>query len=400
MFLKSIILSIAFVGSSHVIMAQDSMPIIAYMGVPDWKTSDENFKTLSECGFTVSLYPYASLNLLVKACRSAEKYGVRVLGRCSEMFDTPAKAAQTLKAEKGFYGYFLQDEPNVPQIRERQKEIEALKRVDSTHCFYINLLPCINPDWVQSSTKAKNYPEYLRAASSTDIQQISFDYYPITSDGVRQTWYNNLEMVRRESIASGKPFWAFTLSVPHDVPSSDTRKYPMPTMASLRLQIYSNLAYGAQAIQYFTYWTPGKNEGYNYHDAPISREGVKTKTYNLVRQMNAELKSVASLFYKAKVTNVSHMGKKLPEGTRHLETMPLNIRGIITNGRDGAVVSQFEKAGHKYLAIVNKSLKSTLKVEIDTFNDQPVQVTKSLSTVPMQRKYAVTAGDMIVFKLR
>ncbi len=398
--LKSFILSVALAGCSHVIMAQDRMPIIAYMGVPDWKTSDENFKTLSECGFTVSLYPYASLNLLLKACRSAEKYGVRVIGRCPEMFDAPAKAAPVLKAEKGFYGYFLQDEPNVPQIHERQKEIEALKRYDSTHCFYINLLPCINPDWVISSTKVKNYPEYLRVASATDIQQISFDFYPVTINGIRATWYNNLEMIRRESLASGKPFWGFTLSVPHGLPDAKTEIYPMPTLASLRLQIYSNLAYGAQAIQYFTYWTPGKNEGYTYHDAPVSREGVKTKTYDLVQQMNVELKSVATLFYKAKVTHVNHMGKKLPEGTKHLDVMPVNIRRIITKGSKGALVSQFEKDGHKYLAIVNKSLTSTLGIEIDTLNNQPVQITKTLATVPMQKKYALTAGDILIFRLK
>ena len=153
MFLKSIILSIAFVGSSHVVMAQDEMPIIAYMGVPDWKTSDENFKTLSECGFNVSLYPYSSLDLLVKACRSAEKYGVRVLGRCAEMYNAPVKAAQTLKSEKGFFGYFMQDEPNVHEIRQRQKEIEALKRIDSTHCIECCIIRTIDRKGIGSLIK-------------------------------------------------------------------------------------------------------------------------------------------------------------------------------------------------------------------------------------------------------
>ena len=38
--------------------AQDAeeMPIIAFIGVPDGKTTDENFRVFSECGFTVSLY--------------------------------------------------------------------------------------------------------------------------------------------------------------------------------------------------------------------------------------------------------------------------------------------------------------------------------------------------------
>lgn len=398
--MRAIIAAICLAISPCCLQAQEEMPIIAYMGVPDWKTSDENFKTLSECGFTVSLYPYSSLDLLVKACRSAEKYGVKVIGRCGEMFNAPVKAAQTLKSEKGFFGYFMQDEPSVPEIRQRQKEIEALKRIDSTHCFYVNLLPCIKTEWVLSTTKVKDYREYLRVASATDIQQLSFDFYPITRNGIRATWYNNLEMMRKESLVSGKPLWAFALSVPHDPTNSGSDFYPMPTLASLRLQIYSNLAYGAQAIQYFTYWTPGKSEGYNYHDAPISREGVKTKTYDLVKQMNDELKPIASLFYRAKVTSVDHMGKSIPEGTRHLQNMPLNIRRIITKGSEGAIVSQFEKSGHKYCAIVNKSLTHSLKVTIDTSNSTPVQISKSLSVVPMKRNYTITAGDMIIFRLK
>ena len=78
----------------------EEMPIIAYFGVPDWKTSDENFRIFSECGFTVSLYPYQSLDLLVKACRMADKYGVKILGKCPEMISTPTKAANTLKQER------------------------------------------------------------------------------------------------------------------------------------------------------------------------------------------------------------------------------------------------------------------------------------------------------------
>lgn len=78
--------------------AMGKMPIIAYCGVPDWKTSDGNFRTFSECGFMVSLYPsYESLDLLVRACRYADKYGVKVIGRCPEMEKSPEAVAGILK---------------------------------------------------------------------------------------------------------------------------------------------------------------------------------------------------------------------------------------------------------------------------------------------------------------
>ena len=379
---------------------QDEMPIIAFFGVPDWKTSEENFRTFSECGFTVSEYPtYESMDLLVKACRIADKYGVRLIGRCQEMASDPVKAANTLKKEPGFFGYFIQDEPSEPDIHQREKEMQRIKRADSTHVFYMNLHPYYHDSWVQPTLKVKAYPEYLRSASKTSCQQLSFDFYPITSAGIRPTWYHNLEMVRRESLRTGKPFWGFVLSVPHDVPFTPGTYYPTPTLASLRLQIYANLAYGAQAIQYFTYWTPN-SKSFNYHDAPVDTDGRKTKTYAVVQQMNRELKAIAPLFYGAKVTSVRHTGKHLSLGTVRLSSVPMNLRKIKVTGKMGAIVSELEKDGHNYLSIVNKSPNSQLKVSIKALNRLPCRITKQLEEEPLRSSYAIAPGDLLIIKLR
>ena len=113
--------------------ADGEMPIIAYMGIPDWHTTDEDFRVLSECGFNVSLYPYRSLDLLVKACRIADKYGVKVLAPCPEMTKNPVKAANTLKREKGFFGYMMKDEPTIDQLEE----------LDSIFHEAVPIPPCI-----------------------------------------------------------------------------------------------------------------------------------------------------------------------------------------------------------------------------------------------------------------
>lgn len=366
------------------------MPIIAYWGVPEAYTSEASFRTFSECGFTVSLFPYSSVEKLSKACQTASKFGVRILGGCPEIGKQPAKVAQTLRSEKGFFGYFMQDEPSAAEIRLRQKEIETLRRTDSTHCFYINLLPYY-ADWVLPALKAKDYPDYLRVASATHCQQLSFDYYPIETTGIRENWYHNLEMVRRESVNSGKPFWGFVLSMPH-------AKYPQPTMASLRLQVYANLAYGAQAIQYFTYWTPDPNPTYDFHDAPIGRDGRKTKTYALVQQMNQELRSVARLFYGARITSVAHLGV-VPQGTSKAN-LPPNLRSLRISSAKGAVISQMEKNGHTYLAIVNKDYKKKMKVYLKAGNTTPRHLTKQLQEEPTKSAYTVGAGDILLFRLK
>lgn len=371
--------------------ADDEMPIIAYMGVPNDQTSHQHFKDFSDCGFNVSLYGYASLQQLVEACNVAQQHGVRILGHCPETHDTPEQAAAVLKNNKGFYGYVLQDEPSAAEIRERQKEITRLRSVDNTHCFYINLHPYY-ADWTLQHTKTRTYEEYLDAAVSTSCRQLSFDYYPVTRDGLRDGWYSNLEAIRTKSIKAGIPFWGYVLSVPHAI-------YPQPTLASLRLQIYSNLAYGAQAIQYFTYWTPQPDKDNDYHNGPVDQQGKKTKTYDLVKKMNAELKSVSQLFYGADVRSVRHLGT-IAKGTKRQTRMPVNLRSLKISSREGAIISQFEKNDHQYLAIVNKDYLHEMTVSLKPRNNQPRHITKTLTEEAVQQNYTLPPGDILLFKLK
>jgi hypothetical protein len=373
------------------IKAAEEMPIIAFWGVPDTMSYERCFKDFSDCGFTVSIYPYWKLDTLVKACKVADKYGVKIIGRCPEIFDAPIKTAKTLKTTKGFMGYMLQDEPSIPDMHERKKDIERISSIDNTHLFYINLLPYYRQDWFVAAAKTDSYEDYLTTASTIDCQQISFDFYPITTEGIRPTWYHNLEMIRQNSLSAKKPFWGFVLSTPHSA-------YPQPTLASLRLQVYSNLAYGAQAIQYFTYWSPTPRN-YDYHNAPIGVDGKKTKTWELVKQMNHELKTVSKLFYGAKVLSVHHLGA-IPEGTTRQKQMPENIRSLKIVGKQGAIISRFEKDGHRYLAIVNKSHERTLTVRIRTRNNIPQHLTKTLDKERIKTNYTVDAGDILLFKLK
>lgn len=370
--------------------AQDSMPIIAYMGVPNDKASEANYKAFRDCGFDVSLYGYASLDQLVHACRIAEKCGVQVLGHCPETHRQPEQAAKVLMKEKGFFGYVLQDEPSADRIAELQREMTRLKTVDSTHCFYMNLLPNYG-NWILQHTKTKTYDDYVSIATKTLCKEISFDFYPITNDGLRENWFANLETIRRSSLQCGKPFWGFILSVPHAI-------YPQPTLSALRLQAYVNLAYGAQALQYFTYWTPNPDSDNVYYNGPIDKDGSKTATYTLVQKMNRELRPIADLFLNARVTAVNHLGN-IPEGTTRLSKTPAGVRSIKVEGSKGVIVSQFQKDGHAYMAIVNKNHLSpaTLSVRLKS---GVLKLNKDLTTEQPKSDYVIQAGDILLFQIK
>ena len=151
----------------------------------------------------------------------------------------------------------------------------------------------------------------------------------------------------------------------------------MPTMGHLRLQCYINLAYGAQGIQYFSYATIPDYGHYDFHDGPLLRDGKKSKTYNLVKKMNAELKPVASLFWKSKVTKIEH--RKCIDGE--------------------VVVSHFKKGDKCYTCFVNKSAYKDVTVSLNT-NDYTARIRKNLKQESVKPKYKLSAGDIIILRDR
>jgi hypothetical protein len=295
-----------------------------------------------------------------------------------------------LKNHPALYGYFLQDEPWPKDIQETARYYRAMARLDTKKPTYVNLLPDYG-DGMPRDIKMPPYKQYLQQASTIGLPFISFDFYPIMKSGIRPTWYSCLEAVRQESLRTGKPFWAFALCTPHCV-------YPQPTIESLRLQIYSDMVYGAQAIQYFTYWTPEATKEWDFHDAPISIDGRRTKNYALVKRMNQELRGLLPLFDKAEIQTVNHM-VKIPEGTTKLQRPPTNIKKLKVVATQGAIISTFKKDSHLYMAVVNKDYQSDMKLYITA--KSPVKaLTKQLKETPLKSYYNIGGGDILLFKLK
>ena len=94
------------------------------------------------------------------------------------------------------------------------------------------------------------------------------------------------------------------------------------------------------------------------------------------------------------------MGKRLSQGTTRLSSVPQNLRKIKVTGKMGAIVSELEKDGHNYLAIVNKSPNSQLKVSIKALNRLPCRITKKLKEEPLKASYAIAPGDILIIKLK
>ena len=328
------------------------IPILAWGGPPESETSAARYRELADAGFTHNFSGFSSIAKMTEALNVAQAAGIMQFVSIPELEKSPEDVARRLKEHPALAGYYLRDEPPASEFEKLGAWAQRIVAVDPAHPCYLNLFP--NYATVEQLGTA-TYPEYVaQFIAKIPVKFISFDHYPVTGDSLRAEWYENLEQVSSAAREAGKPFWAFALAVAHN-------PYPVATLAHLRLQVFSNLAYGAQGIQYFTYWT-SKSDVWNFHEAPIGTDGKKTVVYDRVKQVNSEIRGLTPVFLHSKVLHHDHTGA-LPRGT-HAYKPEAPLAGIKTEAA-GALVSHLANGKRRFLAIVNR----------DFLKDMPLTVT-------------------------
>ncbi len=245
---------------------------------------------------------------------------------------------------------FSRDEPSADKFDGIGAWTARLRKIDDRHLLYNNLFPdYANTEMLQ----ADSYEDYVREYCKTSQTGfVSFDFYPIVNDNgnvyIRDTYYENLEIVRKVCKEFGFPFWGFALSTPHEI-------YPLPTSEHLRLQAFSNLAYGAQGMEYFTYLCSGDQGPISY----TTRQ--RTEIWDLVGDLNKEIQALSEIFLGAEVLDVSHTGK-IPYGAKALSLLPAPFKEIRQNGGEGLLVSHLRNGDWHYLMIVNRDLHNRQEV--------------------------------------
>lgn len=352
----------------------NQFPIVAWTGI-NWNETHK-FRSMKECGINVYLGWYDNLTHVLQTLDDAEKYGVKLIVRSENFRKDTQREVKAMKDHPALYMYHVDDEPWDNDFNWVARMIRDIREVDKEHPCYINLYP--NWAWGGSDGYRGKVLSYCNAMP--EVTFLSFDNYPVTSTGLRPDWYHNLEDIRFVSRLKKIPFWAFALALSHEL--DENVFYPVPTLAELRLQQFSNLAYGAQGFQYFTFWGV-------YHDAP-------TVVYDMVKTVNKELQVLARYFKDADVMNVWHTGKEIPDGTVRLSVLPDRVRSLKTSGE--SVVSYFKKEANTYLAVVNKDYKKSMTLDI-AFDNKSKKLDKQgkYAYVKTESMY-VQPGDIVVFQ--
>jgi hypothetical protein len=346
------------------------------------------YRELAEAGFTHSFSTFPDSQSMAQALDIARAAGVKLFIAVPELGTDPAAVARRFQGHPALAGYHIRDEPSAADFRALAEQVRKIQAVDPVHGCYINLFPnYATPEQLGTPTYREHVERFMR---EVPVPYLSFDHYPVTKPGLRAEWYENLEVIADAARQAKKPFWAFALSVAHG-------PYPVATPAHLRLQVYSNLAYGAQCIQYFTYWTV-RDPVWDFHDAPIDLEGRRTPVYDHVKQVNAEIRALSPVFLGAQVLRVGHTGP-LSTGTRAYQPEP-PIREVMA--ADGAAVSPLENGGRRYLAIVNRSYEQPIPVGVTLDGTTAVsEFRKDGRTYPVPNRAffaRVPPGDIVILE--
>ncbi len=365
----------------------ETIPVYACISVPPHESTPARYRELAEAGFTTSLTGFDNLGQALQALDAAQGTGVTLFITCPELKNSPVETARTLSKHPALAGYHLQDEPSAADFPALAAWQETIQAIDPKHPCYVNLFPIYaSPKQLGTKTYQEHVDQFVKIVRPP---LISFDNYPTSTGKLNPDLYTNLEIIATAARGASKPFWGFYQVILWDA-------MPPRTLAQLRLESFSNLAYGAQGLQAFTYWMPGFPK---HRDTPIDAQGKRTPVYDLVKRLNGEIRALSRVFKDARVRDVAHAGTPLPPGTRPFVGVPGLTR--LDVGAGSAVVSHLTKAGRDYLALVNKDLQHPLKLTAVFADPRKILEIRrdGRDRPPAGAEFSMEPGDVLIFQI-
>lgn len=305
-------------------------PMVFYWSAP--APSDGLFQQAVDGGYNMSWIPYG-YDPVWQANRMND-FGLRAFVRNplllydGNALDDPTQLAQLnalidrMKTEPGTrnYAYYLGDEPSAAYFPYIGRLVAHIRERDPNHLAYVNLLP----NYAGASVLgASNYSTYLsRYVSIAQPSLLSYDHYHLRTTSDASQYLQNLGAVATTAKGAGIPFVNIVQACAWN-PATER----VPTPNELRFLTSTTLAYGAQGIGYWNYYTNNANTGgLVYPNGTLAT----TPIYDALIPLNKEFKNVATQLQSLdwigtylRGYNSSHM----PPGTTQLPMtgVPFNI---------------------------------------------------------------------------
>lgn len=328
-------ISIMVKAQKYINPAGGLFPIVAWYSVEPGYITKNEYQMMRNANFTLSLSCFLTKEETLRALQEAKGTGIKLIVDCQEGRLANPQFINEIRNNESLGLYYLSDEPNVDYFPILSRRTQRIRENDTTHPPYINLLPIYAS---HSQMKAETYKDYVvKMIEMVNPPFISFDHYPFYKDTFRRDFFTNLEVISAICKERNKVFWAFVRTLPNSV-------YSRNDEGRLRFQVFMNLAYGAQGIQYFTYSPPKGCRG-----SIVDSLHRKTALYNVVSTINREVQTYAKYFLNAEALQVNHTDKNDRNGLIYQKTIKQ-----INAKEKGLVLSFFKSRGVSYLLVVNK----------------------------------------------
>ena len=299
----------------------------------------------------------------------AQKYGLKVYtydGRINEGEEKIKEMVNDFKGHPALGGYYITDEPDTARLAAAIKLQNLVKSLDPSKDAYINHLP----DWAIDDKENYEHsflPRYIEGVDKDKLNYLAYDNYPYKRGRrLEKTYFNNLEIIRR-------------VGLKYDVKTSSClQSFGMgfggvvelrrPNADEIRMNVYSNLAYGVKNAVWYTYYTqdnmPGPKTVATMYKNVIDSVGVKTDMYKPFQQMNSEMKQLGKTLINLDAMEVYHTGDSLWLGTK---LPPADFMAKVSDKKAQTILTRFaeKKSGKQYLMVVNRNFSKSQPLIIE-----------------------------------
>ncbi len=357
----------------------DEFVVMAYSGPPPGQITEARFREIAEAGIDVICPGNGAFDgpANLKILDLAQKAGIRVAPfdmRAGMLIyipdgtvgnDSIPDMVRDYKDHPAMAAYCLRDEPNAEMFPDLAESRAKFQKLDPVHEPIINLFPGYGSP---AQFGVPDFRGYIREfLEQVQPAFLSYDHYPFREPQLGDTtdWYGDLKIVSEEAHRADTPFWII-------IQSEGIHDYlRVPSRAEIFWQANTSLAYGAQGIMWFTYWTPQPDQNltdiedgfkppyYEHHyNAMIDINGNRTEIYDYVREENAFLHLAGNALLGWNHVDTIHF--KNGEQVGQKSELSANPKGKDFN----LVVGTFEKAELRRVLIVNDDLVASARFSL------------------------------------
>ena len=292
----------------------------------------------------------------LKTLDMARQHGLKVYtydARINQGEEAIRAMVNDYRGHPALAGYYNTDEPDSARLQTVIDLHRLVTRLDPTRDAYVNHLP----DWAVNNYEQGFLTRWIEGVGKENLNYLAFDNYPYKrKQRLEKTHFNNLDIIRRLGLRYGIKTSSCLQSF--GMYFSGVEELRRPNAHEMRLNGFSNLAYGVKNPVWFPYWTQIRHtEVLTFSPCIIDSAGAKTDLYEPFKILNGEMKQLGKTLIRLDAREVYHTGDSLWLGTAH---PPADFVWKVLDEKADVILSRFtdqQTNTKEYIMVVNKSFK-------------------------------------------